>query len=488
MRFASAALSKKIALKRTNADPTPFQRRCFAVSEKFATFATVQIRPSPGGIVRGSKLSFLMSKGNMLLGHARGKVGDIVFSRVNGQQVTRARAAVVKNPKTEKQVIQRILLNTIIQAYSRMAEICDHSFEGVQVGSKSMAKFMRENINALRTKVSNYASESGTFEGMYAFAPQGLNVFTPNEYVIAKGQLPEVQLASISAANGAAIAMAYEDAIPTYAEIIASLGLQRGDQLTFVGQELYTDGRAAFKFARVILDPRETDGSQAELTEPFLVAGAVNKPSPRNEGTDITFSSQANKLIFDLGERSMFGAAVIVSREKSDGTWLRSNTTLALDPTIPYATVGAFDLQEAIDYSYAGGFDLESERYLNNATKGAKIYAPAPTPTPGNAKLTSVTIDGVASTKGINVPKNAGSVTIAAQASGIDPEAASYLFADSGDVTQGDEITITANNGVSIASGSATKAFELEAFGTLTVGLAVNGIVKEIWNEIQANV
>ena len=424
----------------------------------------------------------------MLLGHARGKVGDIVFSRVNGQQVTRARAAVVKNPKTEKQVIQRILLNTIIQAYSRMAEICDHSFEGVQVGSKSMAKFMRENLNALRTKVSNYAAEEGTFEGVYAFAPQGLNVFTPNEYVIATGQLPEIQLASISAAAGAKITIVSADVIPTYGELIASLGLQRGDQLTFVGQELYTDGRAAFKFARVILDPRESDGSQAELTEPFLVNGSVNKPSPRNEGSDITFSSAANQLGFDLGDRSMFGAAVIVSREKNDGTWLRSNASLALDPSIPYATVGAFDLQEAIDYSYAGGIDLESERYLNNATKGAKVYAPAPTPTPTAAKLTSVSIAGQSVTKGDTVTKATGQYAIAGQASGIDPAAASYLFADGGDVKVGDEITITADNGVSIASGSASKTFELEDYAQLAIGLAVDGVIKEIWCTLQAEI
>ena len=424
----------------------------------------------------------------MLLGHARGKVGDIVFSRVNGQQVTRARAAVVKNPKTEKQVIQRILLNTIIQAYSRMAEICDHSFEGVQVGSKSMAKFMRENLNDLRTKVSNYAAEQGTFEGVYAFAPQGLNVFTPNEYVIATGQLPEIQLASISAAAGAKITIASAEAIPTYGELIASLGLQRGDQLTFVGQELYTDGRAAFKFARVILDPRESDGTQAELTEPFLVNGSVNKPSPRNEGSDITFSSAANQLGFDLGDRSMFGAAVIVSREKNDGTWLRSNASLALDPSIPYATVGAFDLQEAIDYSYAGGIDLESERYLNNATKGAKVYAPAPTPTPTAAKLTSVSIAGQSVTKGATVTKATGQYAIAGQASGIDPAAASYLFADGGDVNVGDEITITADNGVSIASGSASKTFELEDYAQLSIGLAVDGVIKEIWCTLQAEI
>ena len=325
----------------------------------------------------------------MLLGHARGKVGDLVFARVNGQQVTRARATVVKNPQTEKQMIQRIMLNTIIQAYSRMSEICDHSFEGVPVGQASMNKFMKENMNALRAKVAEWFNNHGSFEGVYAFSPKGLNMFTPNEYKVSTGQLPEVTIASLSAAAGATIAITSEGAIPTYGEIIASLGLQRGDQLTFIGQELYTDGRAAFKFARVILDPRETDGTQAELTEPFLVDGVVNKPSPRNEGSDITFSSAINTLTFDLGESSQFGACVIVSREKADGSWLRSNASIVLDSALPYALVGAMDLQEALDYTMSGGIDLESDRYLNNAVRGTKIIAGG-TPTPATTRLTTL--------------------------------------------------------------------------------------------------
>ena len=44
--------------------------------------------------------SFDMAKGNMLLGFSRGSVGDLTFYRRNSQQVTRARARVVKNPKT----------------------------------------------------------------------------------------------------------------------------------------------------------------------------------------------------------------------------------------------------------------------------------------------------------------------------------------------------------------------------------------------------
>lgn len=332
----------------------------------------------------------------MLLGHARGKVGDVVFARVNGQQVTRARAAVVKNPQTEKQMIQRIILNTVIQAYSRMSEICDHSFEGVAVGQDNMSKFMRENMSILRKAVADYAAQNGTFVGCYAFVPKGLNMFTPNNWKIATGQLPEIILTEVSPIYGATIAITSADVIPTYGEIITSLGLQRGDQLTFIGQELYTDGRAAFKFARVILDPRETDGTQADIETPFLADGIVNKPSPRNEGADITFTTDANELTFDLGENSQFGAAVIVSRQKSDGSWLRSNSAIQLAENIPYALVGAMDMQEAIDYALSGGIELESDRYLNNAVRGKKIVAaPQPEPEPDPAQLTSLTLGSI---------------------------------------------------------------------------------------------
>lgn len=312
----------------------------------------------------------------MLLGHARGKVGDLVFSRVNGQQVIRARAAVVKNPMTESQMIQRIILNTIIQAYSRMTEICDHSFEGIPNGQKCMSAFMRKNLSMLRSHVANERADGKLFDEIYAFSPKGMNNFAMNAYIVASGSLPQVEIESVSALNGAKIAITAAGATPTYEEVITSLGLQRGDQLTFIGQEAYTDSRAAFKFARVILDPTLADGSAAPLDTPFLDgAGYVSHPSPRNEGDDITLSFAAGKLGFTLSPSSMFGAAVIVSRQRSDGSWLRSNTQIVLEPGMPHSLIGSFTMQDALDMAYSGSLDLQSERYLNNAKRVTALGA-----------------------------------------------------------------------------------------------------------------
>lgn len=417
----------------------------------------------------------------MLLGHARGKVGDLVFSRVNGQQVTRARAAVVKNPQTEKQMIQRILLNTVIQAYSRMSEITDHSFEGVSVGMASMNKFMRENMNALRQAVSAQVAESGSFEGIYAFAPKGVNIFTPNPWILSAGSLPSVTIASVSPTEGAKITIAATGSIPTYAEVIAALGLQRGDQLTFIGQELYTDARAAFKFARVILDPRNEDGSQADLSTPFLANGVVNLPSPRNEGADITLSYASGALAFDLGSNSMYGAAVIVSRQKTDGTWLRSNASVVLAAEVPYELTGSFDLQAALDYTMSGGIDLQSDLYLNNAVRGKKIVAapspspspspdpdpdPDPDPQPGQTFALTITRDGVASASNSAVLVD------------------SQVVQSGASIQSGKEVTIRVSNAasysynVSYNGTSVTMRTELDdAYGSFTMPAQATTIV-----------
>lgn len=305
----------------------------------------------------------------MLLGHARGKVGDLVFSRVNGQQVTRARAAVVKNPQTEAQMIQRILLNTVIQAYSRMSEICDHSFEGVPVGQPSMSVFMKRNLAMLRQHISDAVNIEGrTFDDIYAFSPIGSNEFAVNPLILSTGSLPTVNLTDVDVFDGASFAVTAAGATLTYNDVITSLGLNRGDQLTFISQQAWTDRRAAFNYARVILDPRDTDGNALPLDTAFLDGTNINMPNPRNEGVQLQYSFTAGTFNFQMSDRSQWGAAVIVSRQKTDGTWLRSNAALVLDSAFQ-PVIHARSLQECLDLFAAGSIDVENPLYLNNARR-----------------------------------------------------------------------------------------------------------------------
>lgn len=304
-----------------------------------------------------------MSKGNMLLGHARGKVGSLVFSRANGQQIVRARAEQVKNPQTDAQMIQRILLNTVSQAYSKMSTIVDHSFEGVPAGQKCMSLFMKRNLDALRNKLAEVGDLNATEPNV---SPINSNILAVNDYEIAKGSLPECTPREVSG-TGAFTGITTN----TYKAVIDKYGLQRGDQLTFIIIDENARGIASFKYARVILDPRNADGTEAALTSVFITDGAINLPNPKNENNGVVFSLEGGEFIFHSADLCL-GGAMIASRQKEDGTWLRSNSTLlaSLD-----GGTTEWNMQQALDDFKAGQLQVINPRYLNNAGKGASTSA-----------------------------------------------------------------------------------------------------------------
>lgn len=339
-----------------------------------------------------------MAKGNMLLGHARGKVGDLVFARQNGQQTVRSRAAVVKNPQTKAQMIQRIFLNTVSQAYSKMSPIVNHSFEGIPEGQKSMSYFMKRNLAILRSRVSSELADDWDYSVIYAFTRLGANYFAPNEYEISKGQLPAISVDTF-AGSYAETSVAATDGV-TYQDIIDSVGLQRGDQLTFIGIH-GTDVRADFLYARVILDPRNADGTAAGLDTPFIADGVVNLPSSRNEGS-VLLKVEDNQLAFSFADGvTMMCAAVIVSRKGTDGLWKRSNASLAVSDS--FVMLSGTSLQDCLDALKSGGLETENPLYLNNAgtTSGGSGSSPTPTPTTDREVLTA-TKGGVTMTAGEN--------------------------------------------------------------------------------------
>lgn len=306
-----------------------------------------------------------MSKGNMLLGHARGKVGSLVFSRQNGKQVTRAKAETVRNPQTEKQIVQRIILNTISQAYSRMAPITDHSFEGKSNPSENMAAFMKRNMNDLRTKISSAVEAGDSFEDITNFAPIGTANFVYNPLVISMGALPKVPVISVTSGTGAKTGAVTAN---TYQAVIDAFNLQRGDQLTFVNIVEDAQGNKYFYYARVILNPVDAEGNNLPLSTAFINQGAIVSPSPKNEGQFAALSFDTTGITFAVGNTSVKAAAVIVSREKGDGSYARSEAKLVLDANAIDESIDMCTLQDAIDQFQENGVGLDNSKYLNNAS------------------------------------------------------------------------------------------------------------------------
>ena len=376
----------------------------------------------------------------MLLGFARGKVGSLVFSRANGQQITRAKADVIKNPQTRAQFIQRIILNTVAQAYSNMQPIVDHSFEGIQKGQKSMSFFMKKNMDALRTKIADGQKAGLTTSEIYNFAAVGTDKFLVNDYLISKGQLPQVNLSMPAAGEETDYSLLEGISANTYQGVIDSLGLQRGDQLTFV----QIDG-LGFHFCRVILDPRNEDGSEAPLSSIFVLDNYVGLPNWKNEGTfhALTFADGAIK--FEIKPAGILAGAIIVSRKNEDETWLRS--TAFLKAQVTEESGWEFDsLEDALNESIVG-ITLGSSRYLNNAGVGGAQASQTATP-----RVTSVTFDGTAyaTPKAWQVAEGSSSVVLGGIATRNLVEGATYVVRvkSTGGTQLGADIAVNAEGSV----------------------------------------
>ena len=88
-----------------------------------------------------------MSKGNMLLGYARGKVGSLVFSRRKGEQITRARNFHPANPRTLAQMSQRMKMYAPVSLYkATLASNFKYAFQDQKSNESAYNVFVRKNI------------------------------------------------------------------------------------------------------------------------------------------------------------------------------------------------------------------------------------------------------------------------------------------------------------------------------------------------------
>lgn len=123
-----------------------------------------------------------MAQSKSFFGLRKGSTKSLTFSVYNGKQVTKDRVTEVKNPRSSMQMSQRAVMATVLKAYSSMKDICNHSFEGVPYGQKTMNAFISDNINMLRKDVPAVNLSEWKGEAV------------PNAYIISRGSLPSVSL------------------------------------------------------------------------------------------------------------------------------------------------------------------------------------------------------------------------------------------------------------------------------------------------------
>lgn len=279
----------------------------------------------------------------MLLGYARGKVGSLVFSRQDNEQIVRARNYHPRNPRTNAQLYQRAIMATVMQAYSVGKEIFDHSFQGKSVGNMNMREFLSRNARILRQQIAASVDNGFTDNGARVIAPKSLYMAPFEGMVVSAGNYPQQWL---SYNNGT-----YENNVEpggTFGDYVARTGLIPGDIYTFIvinGQTdqvvfTATDGAdeagqqiaTSFGFIRLQvkadLPANDEQLANVNTNAVFEVTDIINATPPVLTGKIDTFQISANSLGSNTNEKEkVIATALIRSRFDED---LRSDSQLYL--------------------------------------------------------------------------------------------------------------------------------------------------------------
>lgn len=320
-----------------------------------------------------------MAKGNLFLGYARGKIGDVVMYRANNQQQSRARNRAPKNPRSAKQSVQRMVLATAAKMASAYEPIVNHSWEGVQVGATSVRHFRSLAMKALRNAAAYILNEVGSDITYADFAIKGAPVVGAVDGLpISRGSLSFIDYTLNGDANPVASFTPAEGNITTqqaYEAELAKLGLMPGDQLTIIEQfqninipvatfETENNYAQAVRYARVTFVAQLPEGFSGQLVDgtsfnSSLIESAEGTMTLAYESGDLTIAIPAGNL------GSVQCACLIRSQKQPNGSFKYSSANMK-------AIADTFDFNNAAQVypSYMDGataIEVGDTLYLRNA-------------------------------------------------------------------------------------------------------------------------
>lgn len=325
-----------------------------------------------------------MAQSKGFFGLRKGSTKSLTFSTLDGKQITKDRVYEVKNPRTENQMRQRMLMTTVGAAYKMLKSIADHSFEGYSSGMQCMRQFNSRNLNRFK--------QAAAAKGSVAFNEYKDGDINPLPFILASGSLPGF-IYTFDGESNLQIVGEKEGADFTTAEsIYAALGVQRNDLITFctvIGEGTTLNGVYSYKAERFNIVRLYCDKS-----------GAVTKPadaftiSTNSDQASITMSTAGNAITIKTGEAD-FGA--VIQSRKNDSGWLRSDAVMIVNDTVIAGVKTANQLDT---------YPVGTELILNNGPMANQGDAGAAEPKPGVSPLTYTVPSGGTKQIGISNPNS----------------------------------------------------------------------------------
>lgn len=390
-----------------------------------------------------------MSKGNMFLGYARGKVGSLVFARRNGEQVTRAYNGSPKDAKSVSQGKQRSSITNIVRLYQSTPSFFQKAFEGKKMGLSDYN--MLVSINMKRApKV--YLPKN--------IADNGGGVAAP--YRITQGSLQAILVTGegVDAVTNIAIGTDFEiSAATTVAQLSQAIldnntFIMEGDQLSYLSIEQYTDGSTPRLRARKY--EMQIDTTLAIPVYNYLPIQAV-----ANVGGFIGH-----------GEMVYSGAFAWVLSRIVDSTLKVSTQDLIVTSSGLYSTYSSGSAATRAAESY-GAIELP---FLNPDGEGGSSTTPSNRPSIAAVQIEGVTLvpgEGTVSVASGSIP--AGKFVVAGSAlAGVSKVHAVFTGTDSLDVSSRKaevDIPVTVTGDTKLANTSEIDLGEVAYVEKLTISI-----------------
>lgn len=319
-----------------------------------------------------------MAKG---LQQRRGKVGNEIYYNVANsnnkeKQGVRVYQPNVKNPKSVAQCIQRMKTAPSVAFYRALAELLDHSWQGIPYGGRSTQHFRKL---AMLMKTG------------YPYVLKGDNTPYPGEYQISSGSLVSPTISGWNVSAGGLVtnlivtnaeAYNYSDETPLSSVVIdiltANQFLQEGDQLTFIyclpvnrsanEDVVNLSAGVYYKYCRLVLNPDSTYSYKEWCDQ----TGFILRSSSISNVNYLAFGSKGAEG--GVGDGVPCGGAVIVSRppRTEGGAWQRSLTKFFCTPAYKNAMMGDAAYQAALESYQKETATLSSEWYLNQGGESSQ--------------------------------------------------------------------------------------------------------------------
>lgn len=300
-----------------------------------------------------------MAKGNMLLGKARGKVGSLVYSVLNGQQITRPLNDQPANPRTMKQCFQRGRFAAAVKFFTRGRQaLFRFAFENKRQFESDYNAFMRENV-----KIAPVISKQ-------AFDNYDYPVIAP--FIMSKGSLQPMDAALSASSAVVNLGISAPETAPTTigelsALLLSNAMIEAGDIITLVFISSAYDGTYPSTDA-------DGTGKTSWVIRQFIVDTTSTETISAVTGMTYAASEGMATLTATAGTAplagTLFAFTAIHSRNTANGLKV-STQELLLSP----AGVTAYDNMQADTYKQeasatwkqVGAVDMQPDTILQGS-------------------------------------------------------------------------------------------------------------------------